>query len=269
MNELVSIITPVYNCQDYIEQAIWSVRNQTYPHWEHIIVDDASTDKTTEIVQKYAEEDSRIRFVKLKENGGVANARNTALALATGTYIAFLDGDDQWKPQKLEQHMRFMLENKIDFSYTPYDVIDETGNYLRRINPKRSQVTYRQLLLTNIMACCTIIVKSTLVKDEQMPDIGHEDYAMWLNILRHNDAVAVRFDECLSVYRKAPGSVSANKWKTICWNYKTYRYNQKLGRIQSVYYLINFMIRTSLKYLKGNHFKICQINNKIHQKHSG
>lgn len=269
MNELVSIITPAYNCQDYIEQAIWSVRNQTYSYWEHIIVDDASTDQTPEMVQRYAEEDSRIRFVRLKKNGGVANARNTALALATGNYIAFLDSDDQWKPQKLEQHIKFMLENKIDFSYTPYDVIDETGNYIWRIIPKRSQVTYRQLLLTNVMACCTIIVKSTLVKDERMPQIGHEDYAMWLNILRHNNAVAVCFDECLSIYRKVSGSVSANKWRTIGWNYKIYRYNQGLGLIQSIFYLINFIIRTSLKYLKGSNFRTGQINNKIQENHSG
>ncbi len=246
---MISIITPAYNCEIYIEETIKTVINQTYTDWEHIIVDDASTDKTADIISRYAAGDARIRLVRLKDNQGVANARNVALDLAQGDYIAFLDSDDQWKPEKLEHHLQFMRQHQVQFSYTPYDVIDAAGNYIKEIVPKRKEVSYRQLLLTNVMACCTIIVKSELLENERMPSIGHEDYAMWLNVLRHTGVCAVCFPENLSVYRKVTGSVSANKWKTICWNYHIYHCHQGIGVLRSCYYLMNFIVRTGVKYL--------------------
>ncbi len=246
---MVSIITPAYNCEAYIEETIKTVLDQTYTDWEHIIVDDASTDSTADLISRYADADARIRLIRLTENKGVANARNVALDLAQGDYIAFLDSDDKWKPGKLERHLKFMRRRQVNFSYTPYDVIDAKGTYIKEIVPKRKEVSYRQLLQTNVMACCTIIVKRELLLGERMPSIGHEDYAMWLNVLRHTGEKAVCFPENLSVYRKLSDSVSANKWKTIGWNYHIYHSHQGLGVLQSCYYLMNFIVRTGVKYL--------------------
>lgn len=250
MESLVSIITPAYNCQEFIEQTLISVRNQTYQNWEHIIVDDGSTDATMAIVESYAKMDGRIHVITLQQNGGVAKARNVGIDNARGEYIAFLDSDDQWKEDKLEKHMQFIKENNLKFSYTEYEVIDEVGNYIKTIVPARNKVNYQQLLYTNVIACCTVIVESRIMKEEKMPEIKHEDYAAWLNILHNNNIEAVCLQKALSVYRKVRNSVSANKWKTIDWNWNIYYNNQKLGFWKSLKYITSFIVLTGIKYLK-------------------
>ena len=118
MNKLVSVITPTYNCGDYIEDTIKSVIDQTYTNWEMIIVDDKSTDNTEELVKKYAESDSRIKYYRLERNSGAAVARTKAMEMAKGNYMAFLDSDDLWTSNKLERQLKFMERNKINFSCT-------------------------------------------------------------------------------------------------------------------------------------------------------
>lgn len=250
MPPLVSIIMPAYNCEKYIEDAICSVLNQTYQEWEHIIVDDASTDGTFCIIQKYVRKDARIKVISIKKNSGVSNARNIGITAARGDYIAFLDSDDQWKRNKLEYHIKYMLENDLQFSYTAYEVVDENGKHIKNIVPAKMRVNYQQLLCTNVIACCTIVMESQLIKNEKMPDMKHEDYATWLNILKKNDIEAVGMGEVLSIYRKVKTSVSANKWKTIGWNWRIYYENQQLGFFRSLKYLVSFIVLTGIKYLK-------------------
>ena len=120
IDDLVSIIMPAYNAEKYIEEAIESVLKQTYRNWELIIVNDCSIDATEQIVKKYQEKDERIKFHSLTENHGVANARNTALQNAVGRYIAFLDSDDMWLPEKLEKQIGFMKINNYVFTYHQY-----------------------------------------------------------------------------------------------------------------------------------------------------
>ena len=127
MKPLVSIITPVYNCEDTIGETIESVLNQTLSDFEMLIVDDISNDKTIDIIKKYQKQDKRIKLFILKEKGGAASARNKALKEASGQYIAFLDGDDLWVSDKLEKQIKFMQENKCAFSFTGYEFADSNG----------------------------------------------------------------------------------------------------------------------------------------------
>lgn len=250
MFPLISIITPVYNCEKYIEKAITSVLNQTYQRWEHIIINDNSTDNTFSIIQKYVQTDKRIISINLKKNVGVANARNIGIGQAIGDYIAFLDSDDQWKAHKLEHHMKYILLNHWQFSYTAYEIVDESDQHIKNIIPAKLNVNYQQLLCTNVIACCTVIVKSDLMKRELFPEISHEDYAAWLNILCKNNLNAYGIPEILSTYRKVKTSISSNKWKTIRWNWRIYYQNQQLGVLKSLKYLISFIFLTGIKYLK-------------------
>ena len=127
MSELISIITPTYNCERFIGETIESVLKQSYKNWEMIIVDDCSTDNTYDVVKKYADNDSRIKYYLLEENSGASVARTKAMQLATGDYIAFLDSDDLWISNKLECQLKFMKENNYNFTCTEYEQIDENG----------------------------------------------------------------------------------------------------------------------------------------------
>ena len=120
-NNLVSVITPAYNCAEYIDECIESVLNQTYQNWEMLIVDDKSTDNTQSIVESYAKKDHRIKLFNQEKNAGTAAARNKALELSQGRFVAFLDSDDTWKPNKLERQLEFMLENKYGFTFTSFE----------------------------------------------------------------------------------------------------------------------------------------------------
>src|SRR5690606_22928772 len=132
-NPLVSVITPSYNSESFIKQTIESVQSQTYQNWEMIIVDDCSTDKTIEIIHQKSKEDTRIHLIKLNENSGAAVARNTAIRNAKGKYIAFLDSDDFWLPNKLERQVQFMLEHDYAFSYTSYRIMNEDGTKTNKV----------------------------------------------------------------------------------------------------------------------------------------
>ena len=131
--ELVSIITPVYNCEKLISSTIKSVQNQTYKNWEMLLIDDCSTDNSAKIIKEYSKKDSRIKYLKLKENSGAALARNKALEISNGRFIAYLDSDDLWRPEKLEKQVAFMLKNNYAFTCTDYEKITEDGKSLNKI----------------------------------------------------------------------------------------------------------------------------------------
>ena len=130
---LVSIIMPAFNCEDFVAEAIESVFNQTYRNWELIIVDDASTDKTPDVVRQYVARDRRVKYHQLTKNMGAAEARNHALEIAQGEFIAYLDNYDIWFPDKLREQVSFMIENNYNFSCTSYDKIDSDGNTLNQV----------------------------------------------------------------------------------------------------------------------------------------
>ena len=231
---LVSIIMPSYNTAAYIKETIQSVLNQTYTNWELIIVDDCSTDNTDIILADI--NDERVRYFKNENNCGAAVSRNKALREATGQWVAFLDSDDLWMPEKLEKQIRFMKENGYAFSYTNYEEIDVEGNKtgVKVSGPRR--ITKTGMFNYCWPGCLTVMFDATKIGLIQIEDIKkNNDYAMWLKICRKAECFLL--DEYLGQYRKGrTGSVSTHSIKTmIRWHYRLYHEAEKLGTIESLF----------------------------------
>ena len=184
----ISIITPVYKCEKFIENTIKSVLNQTYTNWELLLVDDCSPDNSAEIIKKYVEKDNRIKYFKIDKNRGVAIARNKALEEARGRFIAYLDADDLWKSTKLEKQVKFMLDNNYAFTCTDYEKIDEEGKSLNKTIEMPKHINYNLFLRNTIIQTVAVMVdigitgKSLLV----MPNIRKsEDAATWCQLLKN------------------------------------------------------------------------------------
>ncbi len=223
MNELVSIITPSYNTEKYIEDTIKSVLAQTYQNWEMIIVDDCSTDNTDEVVMPYLA-DSRIRYLKNEKNSGAAMSRNYALREAKGKWIAFLDSDDIWVPEKLEKQIDFMEKGGFHFSYTAYAEMDENGLPLNRTVKGPKKVTKTGMFRYCWPGCLTVMYDAEQVGLIQIEDIKkNNDYAMWLKVCKK--ASCHFLDETLAKYRRGrSGSVSTHGIGTMVkWHYKLFR----------------------------------------------
>ena len=221
-NSLVSVIMPSYNTENYIAESIESVINQTYPHWELIIVDDCSTDHTDSVVATYLT-DTRIRYLKNDRNSGAAVSRNYALREAKGKWIAFLDSDDVWLPEKLEKQIAFMLEKNCSFSYTNYEEMDESSNLLGVVVTGPKRITEKGMFAYCWIGCLTVMYDADAVGLVQIRDIRkNNDYAMWLQICRKADCYLL--EETLGKYRKRSGSISRHSiWTMIGWHYKLWR----------------------------------------------
>ena len=222
MNNLVSIIMPSYNTGKYIAESIRSVQKQTYEKWELIIIDDCSPDDTDEVVKPYLTDD-RIRYLKNEKNSGAAVSRNRALREVRGKWIAFLDSDDLWMPDKLEKQIKFMENGGYHFSYTNYAEIDTEGkrNGITVTGPKR--ITKTGFFNYCWPGCLTVMYDRDVVGLVQIADIKkNNDYAMWLKVCRTADCYLL--DEELALYRRGrAGSVSTHSIKTmIGWHYKLY-----------------------------------------------
>lgn len=234
MNELVSIVMPSYNTANYIEASIESVRRQTYENWELIIVDDCSTDNTDEVVRPFLA-DGRIRYLKNEQNSGAAISRNRALREANGKWIAFLDSDDLWLPEKLEKQVTFMEQNGYHFSYTNYEEINMAGEKtgVRVTGPKR--ITKTGMFNYCWPGCLTVMYDAEAVGLIQIADIKkNNDYAMWLKVCKK--AHCYLLDEYLGKYRKGrAGSISTHSIKTMIeWHYKLFREVEKQGTVRSI-----------------------------------
>ncbi|TQQ83941.1 glycosyltransferase family 2 protein [Peptacetobacter hominis] len=242
MNNLVSIITPMYNAEKYIKDTIESVISQEYKEWEMIVVDDCSTDGCTEIVKKYSNKDSRIKYIRSEKNGGVSKARNLALKNASGRYIAFLDSDDIWSPEKLSRQIDFMKKENATISFTSYELINEDNERIGKIISVPEKVDYKTLLKGNIMGCLTVIIdRENLDQEIKMSGYRHEDYVLWLSILKQG-YYAYGLNDVLAFYRKTPESLSGNKMKSAMWTWNIYRNVEKISLIKSIYYFINYAV---------------------------
>ena len=250
----VSIITPVYNCERYIRQTINSVLEQTYEEWELILVDDCSPDGSKEIIKQYQKNDSRIRYVRLKNNRGAALARNVGLKVSTGRFVAYLDADDVWLPCKLEKQVKFMKDNDLQFSCCDYEEIDENGESLNKIVHMPKTITYNQLLRNTIIQTVGVIADTDKVDKRLlvMPNVRRgQDSATWLKMLR-NGVSFVGQNEVLAQYRRAPGSLSSNKFKAMKRTWYLYRKVEKLSLIKSASCMIGWAYHACAKrvYLK-------------------
>lgn len=239
---LVSIITPVYNCEKFIIQTIKCVQEQTYTNWEMLLVDDCSTDNSKDIIKEFTEKDKRIKYYKLKENKGAGYARNKALKESKGRFVAYLDSDDLWKKEKLEKQVNFMLKNNYAFTCTDYEKIDEFGNSLNKIIKIPKVVYYNLYLRNTIIQTVGVMVdtKMTGKKILQMPNIRRrQDAATWSKLLK-NDFNCYQVPENLSYYRVVKNSLSSNKFKAIKMNWYWYRRIEKLSLLKSVYCFLGY-----------------------------
>lgn len=169
MSDLVSIITPVYNAEKYIEETLKSVSNQTYSNWEHVLVDDCSSDHSVEIIEELAKTDQRIKVIKLSENSGPAVARNKAIDIATGRYLAFLDADDIWFDFHLKDSLEFMNSSGYDFVFASYKRADENLNFIYSDFEVPAKVSYTDILKTNSISCLTAVVDIKNLGKKKMP----------------------------------------------------------------------------------------------------
>lgn len=248
MNSIVSIITPAYNAEKFIADTIRSVQAQTHPHWEMIIVNDCSKDGTSETVKKLATQDSRIKFIEHQQNGGPAEARNTALAHATGEYIAFLDSDDLWLPHKLRSQLEFMTKNDYAFTFTAYKRIRETNGPTGKLITVPKQIRYDGLLKNTAIATSTVMIDRKKVGPLKMvKGMGYDDFILWLDILKRG-VTAYGLNEDFMRYRLVETSVSANKFKSAQWVWKIYREQEKLSLLKTFYCFINYGLRGYLKH---------------------
>ena len=237
--ELVSIVMPTYNCAKFIAESIDSVIAQTYTNWELIIVDDCSTDNTKEILTPYLQKYQNIRYTCLIKNGGPATARTEALKQAKGDYVAFLDSDDIWYPEKLSKQITFMKQNNVDFSCTGYEQIEENGKgkKVAIIPPKKNDYT-TMLRLGCSIGNLTVMYNRNVVGEQQVPAIKkRNDFALWLQIL-HNVTACYGMQEILAKYRLRTQSVSRNKLKLIPYHWHLYHDIEKLSVIKSVWYIL-------------------------------
>ena len=235
--ELVSIITPNYNCAQFICETIRSVQAQTYKEWEMIIVDDCSTDGSIEVVKPYAERDARIRVLKNPTNSGAAVSRNYALREAKGRWVAFLDSDDLWHPEKLERQLQFMVERDLAFSYTQYNEISESGSETGVSVSGPLRITKFGMFCFCWPGCLTVMYDREKIGDIQIADIKkNNDYAMWLKVCRK--ATCHLLPETLARYRRGrTGSVSTHGYATmIKWHYKLWHEAEGLNPISSVFW---------------------------------
>lgn len=238
---LVSIITPLFNAEKYIAQTLQSVQQQSYINWEHIIVNDASQDTSEEIVKKAAEKDARIQLVSLTENKGAAYCRNHATRLAQGAYIAFLDSDDLWHPEKLSKQIDFMLSQDCEVSYTSYLHINEAGESLHKRIKALNQLPYKKQLRNNYIGNLTGIYRtSTLGKIIAPPIRKRQDWAVWLTAIKKSGKPALGLVDDLAYYRVREGSISSNKLALIPYNFKFYRSHLGYSWLASVYRLFRF-----------------------------
>lgn len=247
---LVSIIMPMYNAGKFLSKSIESVLEQTYQNWELLLIDDGSNDDSIDIALAFMEKDSRIFLLKNEQNMGIAKTRNKGIEASKGQYIAFLDSDDLWLPNKLEVQIKWMEEKKLLFTCSSYFVCNENGNITHERNFSEGPQTYQDLLKTNTIGCLTVVVESNLLKRHLMPDLKHEDYATWLNILKEINTVYF-INEKLAIYRKLTTSTSSNKWNTISWVWKILRQNEQFSVIKSSFYLMRFLFYTTFKYAKN------------------
>ncbi len=241
-NTIVSIITATYNSRDYIEATIKSVLNQTYTNWELLIIDDASKDDTVSILNKYASNYSNIKVFQNQTNQGAAITRNQGIKEASGDFIAFLDSDDVWKPEKLEKQLKFMLENNVNVCFSSYDIMDENGTLLNKTVKALPKLTYNKFLKCNYIGNLTGIYNAKSLGKIYAPNLRkRQDWLLWLKAVKKSAKPAVGMGDSLAIYRVRRNSMSSNKFNLLKYNYLVYRKGLGFSTLKSSYYMMTFL----------------------------
>lgn len=249
---MISIVVPVYNAEKYLEQTISMVRKQTYRDWELILVEDCSTDHSREVLEKVtaALDDSRIRVIYKEKNEGAAKARNTGLEAADGRYLAFLDADDIWKENKLEEELAFLQQKNAAFVFTAYEFGDEQGKGTGKIVTVPETLTYKQALSRTVIFTSTTLFDLHKIERRllYMPGVPSEDSATWWQILRAG-YTAYGYPGVTTIYRRPPKSLSSNKGKAIKRIWYLYRKVEKLPLHTSIACFVGWAFRATVRRL--------------------
>ncbi len=237
---LVSIVTPAFNSAKFIAETIQSVQRQTYENWEMIIIDDFSTDETISIINSFSA-DSRVKLFQLEKNSGAGIARQKAVDLAQGNFIAFLDADDLWFPEKLSKQINFMQINNLPFTFSYYNCINEEGKSLHKNVKAPQTLTFRQLFWRNHIGNLTGIYSVDFFGKISISHFRkRQDWMMWLTILK-KIKTAQPVPEVLASYRLRESSVSSSKISLLKHNYNVYRRFHKLSAVESVFCMMVFL----------------------------
>jgi glycosyltransferase involved in cell wall biosynthesis len=238
---LVSIIMPLYNAEKYISEAISSVLSQSYSNWELIILDDASTDNSVAIAEEIAAKDKRIQLVKSTENTGAAICRNRATEMARGEYIAFLDSDDLWLPEKLQKQLNFMHAKNCEVSFSSYLHMDENSQPLNKRIKALKSLSYDKQHSNNYIGNLTGMYNAAALGKIIAPNIRkRQDWAVWLEAIKRSGKPALGLQEDLACYRVRKGSMSARKMNLVSYNFQFYKNYLGHSLPASCYYLVRF-----------------------------
>lgn len=235
---LVSIITPTWACAPFIGETIESVLNQTYPNWELLIQDDCSTDGTYEVVRAYAERDVRIKYACNASNAGAAISRNNALRRAKGRWVAFLDADDLWLPEKLERQLRFMVDNGHAFSYHAYTEMSEEGGDLGVYVSGIQKVSAFAMFACCWPGCLSVMYDAEQIGLVQIRDVRkNNDTAMWLKVVRKRPCYLLQAN--LARYRRRANSITPKPlWQRIWAHYPLFRVAEEMNPLVATFWVV-------------------------------
>ncbi len=237
VSKLISIVTPSYNSEEFINQTYLSIKNQTYINWEWLVTDDCSTDGTLKLLRGFSKNDSRVKVFVNVSNSGAAVSRNNSLDNATGEYIAFIDSDDLWMPEKLSVQLKYMMGDSLSFTFTAYQLISEGGQELGKTVDTfiTGGVSYEDMLKKKAtLGCSTVMLERCAFNDLKMPLIRTgQDYALWLKLLKTGQ-VAFVVNTVLTSYRISPNSISRNKVKKACRQWQIYREIEGLSLMHAI-----------------------------------
>lgn len=245
---LVSVIMPAYNSEQFIEKSIRSALMQTCSNLEIIVIDDCSKDGTVQIVQKLAQEDDRVRLIQNETNLGAANSRNKGMDCSRGAYVALLDSDDIWYPEKLEKQIKLAEETGAGLLYSSYAMVDEQGKKKCRDFVVNEQITLESMLRKNEIGCSTVLLRGDVIQQRRFSNAYyHEDYVLWLQLLKEGvKAAGIR--EVLVDYTLRDNSRAANKVNAAKKRWEIYRSFMGFSVIRSGFYLMQYAILGVLKY---------------------
>lgn len=238
---LVSVIMPAHNSAAFISEAIGSVVQQTHSKWELIVIDDASQDDTVSIVENLSNHDQRIKLIKNIQNLGPGPSRNAGIKAANGDFIAFLDSDDLWLPDKLKVQLKFMKEHNLKMCFSSYLLMNEEGKRLPKMIEALPVLTYQKLLLSNYVGNLTGIYDARDGKFYAPTFPKRQDWGLWLKILKKSGS-AKGILKPLAIYRIRKESLSRNKYALITHNYRIYREFLNFGRLKSILFMGRFLL---------------------------
>jgi glycosyltransferase involved in cell wall biosynthesis len=242
---VVSVITPNFNGARYLSRAVESVALQNYDSLEHIIVDDCSTDESWEILESLASKYSWLKIVRLNENFGPVVARNDAIDLARGRFLAFLDVDDFWLPSKISTQIDFMITNECVLSFTDYRYVSDDGKKIGRSIRGCNKIGWHLHHMTRYLGCLTIMVDRQKYPSFRFPDISAdiraEDFLAWSELIV-KFGVALRCPYDLARYAVVDNSRSSNKMKASQSVWQVYRSIEKISLHAACFYFFTYAI---------------------------